>query len=73
MLAGASSTVEDVAVHQPWELVQQADRSDPAFAAYIDACEAYFLRQLLVYQHWPQHRYNQLGYTDEKVFPDRNA
>lgn len=58
---------------QSWPIPELPETEDPALAAYIAACEKYFLRQLLVYQNWPQHKFTPLGYTPEKVFQDRNA
>ena len=58
---------------QPWTQRIQYDGDDPAFDDYIDACEDYLKRQLLVYENWPQEKYSSLGYTGEKVFVDRNA
>ena len=46
---------------------------DPVFAAYLSSCQKYMLRQLLVYQHWPQRKFDSLGYTREKIFADQNA
>lgn len=56
-------------------LLDALDRfeNDDALDEYLDACEAYYRRQLVVYRNWPQHEYGPLGYTGEKRFVDRNA
>jgi hypothetical protein len=46
---------------------------DPVFASYLALCQKYMLRQLLVYQHWPQRKFDALGYTRERIFADQNA
>lgn len=57
----------------PWtpNLIPETD--DPALADYLDACEDYFLRQLIVYENWPQRSWGPVGYTGKKVFVDQNA
>jgi hypothetical protein len=46
---------------------------DPAWDQYLSSCTDYLKRQLLVYQNWPQRKYDPMGYKDEKVFTDMNA
>lgn len=43
-----------------------------AYELYLLLCSDYLKRQMIVYQHWPQRRYDTLGYRDEKVFTDMN-
>lgn len=40
---------------------------------YMQSCARYLKRQILVYQHWPQKAFDEMGYQDETVFRDRNA
>lgn len=56
-----------------WDAIQRFDPDEPAFDEYLDACASYYKRQLVVYEHWPQHKYGPMGYTSEKQFVDRNA
>lgn len=56
-----------------WDHVQRLDTEDAAFGEYLDSCEDYLRRQLVVYQNWPQHKYGPMGYTGEKQFVDQNA
>ena len=44
-----------------------------AYERYLLHCSDYLKRQMLVYEHWPQRRYDVLGYRKEKVFTDMNA
>ena len=46
---------------------------DPAYERYLLNCSDYLKRQMIVYEHWPQRRYDVLGYRNEKVFTDMNA
>lgn len=47
-------------------------REKAAYERYLLSCSDYLKRQMIVYQHWPQRRYDTLGYRDEKVFTDMN-
>lgn len=58
---------------QIWDTVRCLEIDDASFGEYLDACESYYRRQLVVYQNWPQHEYGPMGYTSEKRFVDRNA
>lgn len=58
---------------QLWDAIRCFDPDDPSFGDYLDACEAYYKRQLVVYEHWPQRKYGPMGYTAEKQFVDQNA
>lgn len=40
---------------------------------YLQSCARYLKRQILVYQHWPQREFDEMGYGEETVFRDRNA
>lgn len=44
-----------------------------AWTRYVDSCNDYLKRQILIYQNWPQRKFNTTGYTAEKVFTDQNA
>lgn len=44
-----------------------------AYARYLLNCSDYLKRQMMIYEHWPQRRYDVLGYKDEKVFADMNS
>lgn len=44
-----------------------------AYERYLLDCSDYLRRQMIVYEHWPQRRYDVLGYREEKVFADMNA
>ncbi|MFA5862831.1 MAG: hypothetical protein WDA16_14155 [Candidatus Thermoplasmatota archaeon] len=44
-----------------------------AYERYLLNCSDYLKRQMIVYEHWPQRRYDVLGYRNEKVFTDMNA
>ena len=46
--------------------------SDP-YERYLLDCSDYIRRQMMIYEHWPQRRYDVLGYRKEKVFTDMNA
>lgn len=67
------SYLAEVHLVRMWNELQLPETEDAALDEYVDACEAYFRRQLVIYQNWPQHRYGPLGYTEEKVFVDQNA
>lgn len=43
-----------------------------AYERYLLNCSDYLKRQMMIYEHWPQRRYDVLGYRDEKVFTDMN-
>lgn len=53
----------------PTEGVDGGDEWD----RYIQSCAAYLKRQILVYKHWPQKDFDEMGYSGETVFRDRNA
>lgn len=46
---------------------------DSPYARYLVDCSDYLRRQMMIYEHWPQRKYDVLGYRKEKVFPDMNA
>jgi hypothetical protein len=47
--------------------------STPAYERYLVDCSDYLRRQMMIYEHWPQRKYDVLGYRKEKVFADMNA
>lgn len=49
-----------------------ASREKLAYESYLLLCSDYLKRQMIVYQHWPQRRYDTTGYRNEKVFTDMN-
>ncbi|HEV8358984.1 MAG TPA: hypothetical protein VGR28_00870 [Candidatus Thermoplasmatota archaeon] len=49
-----------------------ADPQDEAWERYWASCADYIKRQLIVYQNWPQRRWEATGYRKEKVFSDLN-
>jgi len=49
---------------------KQGDQA--AWEAYMASCTDYIKRQVIVYQNWPQRRYDATGYRREKVFSDMN-
>lgn len=49
------------------------DAKGDAYERYLDNCSDYIRRQMIIYEHWPQRRYDVLGYRQEKVFTDMNA
>ena len=54
--------------------VLAADRTlADAYERYLLDCSDYIRRQMMIYEHWPQRRYDVLGYRKEKVFTDMNA
>jgi len=40
---------------------------------YLRLCSDYYKRQILIYQNWPQRRFDAMGYRSEKVFTDMNT
>lgn len=52
------------------------DRKDSdaqaAWERYMASCTDYIKRQFIVYQNWPQRKYDATGYRKEKVFTDMN-
>jgi len=44
-----------------------------AYERYLLNCSDYLRRQMMIYEHWPQRKYDVLGYRKEKVFTDMNA
>ena len=44
-----------------------------AYERYLLNCSDYLKRQMIIYEHWPQRKYDVLGYRNEKVFTDMNA
>ncbi len=52
--------------------VLATDEGD-AYARYLLNCSDYLKRQMMIYEHWPQRRYDALGYREEKVFTDMNS
>lgn len=49
-----------------------AKEGGDAYSRYLLNCSDYIKRQMIVYEHWPQRRYDVLGYRNEKVFTDMN-
>ena len=47
-------------------------QKDPDYERYLLNCSDYLKRQMMIYEHWPQRRYDVLGYREEKVFTDMN-
>lgn len=45
---------------------------DAAWERYMASCTDYIKRQVIVYQNWPQRRWDPTGYREEKVFTDMN-
>jgi hypothetical protein len=43
------------------------------YEQYLLDCSDYIRRQMMIYENWPQRRYDVLGFRDEKVFADMNA
>lgn len=43
-----------------------------AYEQYLLHCSDYLKRQMMIYEHWPQRKYDVLGYRNEKVFADMN-
>lgn len=48
------------------------ERLADAYEQYLLHCSDYLKRQMMIYEHWPQRKYDVLGYRDEKVFADMN-
>lgn len=51
----------------------RTDAEKAAYERYLLNCSDYLKRQMMIYEHWPQRRYDVLGYRNEKVFTDMNA
>ena len=51
---------------------KDADPQADAWERYMASCTDYIKRQLIVYQNWPQRKWEPSGYRDEKVFRDQN-
>jgi len=52
----------------------RAEAEHPAaYERYLLDCSDYLRRQMMIYEHWPQRKYDVLGYRNEKVFADMNA
>ena len=51
----------------------QERAASPASERYLLDCSDYLRRQMMIYEHWPQRKYDVLGYRKEKVFADMNA
>jgi hypothetical protein len=49
-----------------------ADAQATAWERYMASCTDYIKRQVIVYQNWPQRKWEATGYRDEKVFTDMN-
>ena len=56
------------ALRRPRDPAEQA-----AYERYLLNCSDYLKRQMMIYEHWPQRKYDVLGYRNEKVFTDMNA
>lgn len=54
-------------------LAPREGAKDPAYERYLLNCSDYLKRQMMIYEHWPQRKYDVLGYRSEKVFTDMNA
>ena len=50
-----------------------AKEGGDAYERYLLNCSDYLKRQMMIYEHWPQRKYDVLGYRDEKVFTDMNT
>lgn len=54
-------------------LAPAAEReTNDAYERYLLNCSDYLRRQMMIYEHWPQRKYDVLGYRNEKVFTDMN-
>lgn len=53
--------------------IQRSEIEDPAFDEYISACESYYRRQMLIYEHAPRNAYGSSPDDPELRFVDRNA
>jgi hypothetical protein len=52
--------------------LRKPGETQSAWDAYMASCTDYIKRQVIVYQNWPQRRYDPTGYRKEKVFSDMN-
>lgn len=50
----------------------EAEPPSDAWERYMASCTDYIKRQLIVYQNWPQRRWEPTGYREQKVFRDMN-
>ncbi|HUR68560.1 MAG TPA: hypothetical protein VM370_04880 [Candidatus Thermoplasmatota archaeon] len=57
----------------PGPVVHRGAPQGAAYERYLLDCSDYLRRQMMIYEHWPQRRYDVLGYRREKVFADMNA
>lgn len=53
--------------------VRRSRDDKEAYERYLVNCSDYLKRQMMIYEHWPQRKYDVLGYRKEKVFTDMNA
>lgn len=60
-----------VLLRRPRAELPPAERE--AYERYLLNCSDYLKRQMIIYENWPQRRYDVLGYRNEKVFTDMNA
>ena len=58
---------------QPPSPVSTKSEANAAYERYLLNCSDYLKRQMIIYEHWPQRKYDVLGYRNEKVFTDMNA
>lgn len=65
VVADSSSLMRRLRPQSPHEIA--------AYERYLLNCSDYLKRQMMIYEHWPQRRYDVLGYRNEKVFTDMNA
>ncbi|HEX2022545.1 MAG TPA: hypothetical protein VHH36_07515 [Candidatus Thermoplasmatota archaeon] len=54
------------------KLAAPVETKKEAYERYLTNCSDYLKRQMMIYEHWPQRRYDVLGYRNEKVFTDMN-
>jgi len=54
-------------------LSSASNEPSSAYERYLLNCSDYLKRQMIIYEHWPQRKYDVLGYRNEKVFTDMNA
>jgi hypothetical protein len=73
--AGVSSLVnaDETPIRLPVLRRPRDDAEKAAYERYLLNCSDYLKRQMIIYEHWPQRRYDVLGYRNEKVFTDMNA
>lgn len=57
----------------PTEVPRRGSSDKEAYERYLLNCSDYLKRQMMIYEHWPQRKYDVLGYRKEKVFTDMNA